>query len=222
MKDGDFEFRSASLLGNITTYLWPRWDKECFDHIANDFNDFMPRVLDRVNRKGICVQAGGNAGMYPIALADFFQEVHTFEANRVLLELLVENKERLSADNVYVHKGVLWNRDGAEIALYSDRPQNTGMYLTREPTEIMKSFELDRLTTSTIDSLGLKGCDFIQLDIEGAEYEAMVGAKETVMNYRPVVLLEQSWKIKELEALMDGYGYDQVEGHKADRLYIPR
>jgi hypothetical protein len=41
-----------------------------------------------------------------------------------------------------------------------------------------------------IDDLGLDVCDLIVLDIEGYELEALTGARETLAQHRPVVMLE--------------------------------
>ena len=44
--------------------------------------------------------------------------------------------------------------------------------------------------TTKIDSLNLQICDLIQLDIEGFEYQALVGAKETLERCKPVIIVE--------------------------------
>ncbi len=42
----------------------------------------------------------------------------------------------------------------------------------------------------TLDSLNLRRCDFLKLDIEGCEYEALLGASKTIKEYRPVMWIE--------------------------------
>lgn len=41
-----------------------------------------------------------------------------------------------------------------------------------------------------VESLGLDRCDFIKLDLEGAEVDAIEGATETLKRYRPNLLIE--------------------------------
>lgn len=59
-----------------------------------------------------------------------------------------------------------------------------------------------------IDSLGLARLDFLKLDIEGMEGEALHGARETISRCRPILLVE---RIKaepgSLEAQLGGFGY---------------
>lgn len=37
----------------------------------------------------------------------------------------------------------------------------------------------------TVESLGLDKCDFIKMDIEGAELDALKGAEKTIRKFRP-------------------------------------
>jgi hypothetical protein len=42
----------------------------------------------------------------------------------------------------------------------------------------------------TIDSLDLKRLDFIKIDVEGMELEALAGGRNTIMKHKPVMLIE--------------------------------
>ena len=43
----------------------------------------------------------------------------------------------------------------------------------------------------TLDELNLPRVDFIKIDIEGMEMEALAGARETIKKYRPILLIEK-------------------------------
>ena len=57
----------------------------------------------------------------------------------------------------------------------------------------------------TLDSLNLPACDFIKLDIEGAELEALRGAQRTIEAHKPIIQCEVN------PPLMATMGYDQRE-----------
>jgi len=59
----------------------------------------------------------------------------------------------------------------------------------------------------TLDSLNLTP-DFIKIDVEGMEYDVLVGAKETIERYKPYILIEEA-------NLSERYGCDP---EKARRL----
>ena len=42
----------------------------------------------------------------------------------------------------------------------------------------------------TLDSLNLRRCDFLKIDVEGWEYEALEGAERTILTHRPVMWIE--------------------------------
>lgn len=46
----------------------------------------------------------------------------------------------------------------------------------------------------TIDSLNLKGCDFMKVDVEGFEPLVFLGAVNTINNFKPVICFEKNHK----------------------------
>lgn len=85
-----------------------------------------------------------------------------------------------------------------------------------------------------LDSLNLRFCDFLKLDIEGCEYEALVGAKETIAKHKPILwvevnegaLVRRMRNSAQLLRLIESYGYTMYphpedRGPQYDVLCIP-
>ena len=50
--------------------------------------------------------------------------------------------------------------------------------------------EGEEVSMITVDSLNLSSCDFLKIDVEGAEGLVLLGAKETLLKYKPVICFE--------------------------------
>ncbi|MCA9570942.1 MAG: FkbM family methyltransferase, partial [Myxococcales bacterium] len=84
---------------------------------------------------------------------------------------------------------------------------------------------VDRASSSTVDIHVVRVDDVVprdrhvsilQLDVEGHEYPALLGAMETIARCRPLIILEDNAKIIEgdwfRETILEGLGY-RVSGH---------
>jgi FkbM family methyltransferase len=78
-----------------------------------------------------------------------------------------------------------------------------------------------RVPTITLDdygaSAGIQRVDFIKLDIEGAEVDALRGAADVIQRFQPILAVEYNRSVlhraghstRELDDLLDRYGYDR-------------
>lgn len=78
--------------------------------------------------------------------------------------------------------------------------------------------------TDTIDNLIKEQIDFIKLDIEGAEQDALLGAKNTILKYRPILAVcvyhkaEDWYKIPQIVLDIDS-SYDVYLRHYMEGIY---
>lgn len=120
------------------------------------------------------VQAGGNIGLWPARLARSFERVYTFEPDRISLECLKANVP----ENVVVSDEALGSAPGVcgihhkSLGSHRIEPEGSGVAIT------------------TIDALGLQDLDFLQLDIEGYEAEALAGGAATIERCHPIIQIE--------------------------------
>lgn len=159
----------------------------------------------------LCVQAGGNIGMWPLALAWMYESVVTFEAQPKAFQALVLNT---------AHEPKITTRRNAAL---SDRCGHAFML----PASYSGAWRLDaegyvEVMTVTIDSLGLPACDAIYLDIEGGERAALDGARETIKKFRPVLHVEMLPRASEdIKAFMAETDYRFVRSVHKDSIYVP-
>lgn len=134
------------------------------------------QALKKVGRREVVVQGGGNCGVFPHYLAGLFERVYTFEPDPENFHYLARN---VTAANVIKIQGALGNEP--KLVQMTGTPVNCGAYQVREGGTI---------PTFRIDDLGLESCDFLCLDIEGSEYECLLGARLTLTRFHPAILYE--------------------------------
>lgn len=150
-------------------------------------------------RKRTVVQAGGNVGLWPRRLSERFARVITFEPDIVSRECLIANAPTVE---------VRWEALG-------DRPGLCG--IDRQSLGSHRVTAGDAVPVTTIDALGLTDLDFLQLDIEGYEWHALMGAEQTIARCRPLIQVElrgftQTYgkSDHDVRALLASFGYREV------------
>ena len=119
------------------------------------------------------VQAGGNIGLWPKRMASTFRRVLTFEPEPLSRACLRKNVP----DNVEVFGMAL----GAETGTCGILRQSLGSH---------QVIEGDEIVVTTVDAGGLDDLDLLQLDVEGYEWHALMGAQQTVQRCHPVIHIE--------------------------------
>lgn len=201
---------------------WPNDDAKGYGgawfDLAGQFAETPEKIAALCPNRKVLVQAGGNCGLYVKRFAKLFDYVYTFEPDPVNFYCLNLN---VTEPNVYKYQAALgYHRQPVSIA--NHMPSNVGA----------KHVQPDgRIPTLRVDDLGLTECSAIQLDIEGFELHALHGAKETLINCRPVVIVEFGWehrygiKRSDIEEFLKALNYDcrgEIPGAQADILYFPK
>lgn len=199
-------------------WVWPIADERGWPVIREEAAH-IGEILAHVpaDRRHLAVQAGGNCGLMPRALADEFVCVITFEPDPLNFRCL-----RANVPDFNVHKVMAALGDQAtEIALMG-APDNCGV------RRLMTASERALYTTDTdsfrapvvvLDDFlgGEHGIDFLWLDIEGYELHALRGAAETIARCKPVVVLELCG-----HGAVYGHSDEEIVGWLGERGYVCR
>jgi FkbM family methyltransferase len=165
----------------------PDIDECCINALLVELPDLNVSYT-HMNQFRTVIQAGGNIGVYPATMAGQFERVITVEPDLTNYQALLLNVA--GRDNIE-HQ---WAAFGDKIGTASvdhPYPENIGAHQLKAGNDVR---------VLTIDSLCVDNCDFIQLDIEGYEHLALLGAERTIKKTYPVITLE-------LKGLGSRYGY---------------
>ena len=133
-------------------------------------------ALMYVQNFGIAVDGGAHVGSWTRYMAKLFDHVYAYEPHPENFACLVCNVEGLG--NVHAAKVALSDQEGAT---YLAAGNNGGSWhIANQGIEIVRA---------PLPDLG--GLDFLKLDVEGFEEEALRGCAAQLAKYRPVVLIEE-------------------------------
>jgi FkbM family methyltransferase len=150
----------------------------------------------------VCLDCGANIGVHTIEWARHMHgwgEVIAFEAQERIFYALAGN---VAMNNCFNARAV-WAAVGEEVGEIGVpvpdyfRPSSFGSLEIRhtERTEFIGQDidygKVSRTRLVSIDSLDLPRIDFIKIDIEGMEMEALRGAVRSIERHRPLLLVER-------------------------------
>jgi FkbM family methyltransferase len=197
---------------------WPRENFPSKDRLIELPPLALASTIQLTQGRARAIQAGGHVGLWPLELSKHFAEVYTFEPHPDLFLCLVRNVP----SNVIPINAVLGRTPGTAPFLARG---GTGGVSCVSPAVTKDTINVARVV---VDDLALDACDLIVLDIEGSELEALLGAKNTIEKFSPVLHLEvwnsmeknKLGRTEDLFALLDLWGYRQVGETGKDRIYV--
>jgi FkbM family methyltransferase len=197
-------------------WWWPQTDQRCWDYMQS--HPDVPQLISEfvpIDQRRVVVQAGGNCGFYPRQYAELFDRVYTFEPdwlNFYCLNLNVPNSNVVKIQSCLGDKHQTVGLNIKSINRGKNFVDGSGVY-----------------PMLRIDDLALDQCDLIQLDIEGYEYYALLGAAKTIEQFHPVIVVEVWEQLKnrfdgninqKLDDFLQSMGYTLTKTlYDSDRVY---
>ena len=158
-------------------------------------------ILQKNKDKLMILDIGGHIGIHSIIYSKLLNcDILTFEPQTKIFELLKKNIKDNNLINCSIYNCAVGHNnihttlsdtlyDGYNCKIEYDTTKRLnyggiGLGLNGEKCQMI-----------TIDSLNLIQCDYIKIDIEGAEILALMGAKETINKFKPLIWFEFTDKI---------------------------
>ena len=133
----------------------------------------------------VAVDIGANRGLYTYFLSGFCMKVVSFEPQPwCFAKIAAYAKPKITAHNVGLSSAP------GSLDLYIPRDNHgaalDGLASFRHTT----NSDILEVPVKRLDDYTLAEVDFIKIDVEGHEYEVLEGARETILQNRPVLLIE--------------------------------
>lgn len=167
-----------------------------------------PLINSYLKPGDVIIDAGANIGCYSYGFLSVIGEtgsIYCFEPYKDAFECLEYNLDKFK--NVFLYDKALGSKDGY-VRIISEN-NNAGMNFCEE----VKTSDVKCIT---IDSINLKKCDFIKIDVESFELEVLIGASQTIKRFTPILYIEinehtlkrRGIKPKDIFKWLDSFGYN--------------
>lgn len=124
------------------------------------------------------IDIGAHIGLYSIKLSKNFKHIYAIEANPINIFITNKNIHLNGINNITVIDNAIWRT--TKMLFFNQDYANVG----GPPTN--SSFPVAGVPLDAFDF----SPDFIKMDIEGGEFEAIYGMKETLKDNHPTMLIE--------------------------------
>jgi FkbM family methyltransferase len=162
-----------------------RWKNKLYDKLLTSS---ILRVLPQyIKPNTLTIDVGGNSGYQTYFHANYNQVV-TYEPVPELFEVLTQNLKGLEKKVTLINKAV--SQKSHLITLHVDI--NRLSMTSRIPLVESEEIEVESVS---LDDEGHHNVGFIKVDVEGFELDVLEGAKQTIENYKPTMMVEvyQPW-----------------------------
>ena len=198
---------------------WSKDDVGALDYFKKFNTDFAITIGQHLKGNSVSVQAGGHLGWMIRECKQYFDYIYTFEPTNTSFQCLCLN---CPEDNIYKFQACVGETH--KLLKINECLNQAGANHIAAPQD---EGGADKIPMLMIDDLSLDACDFLQLDLEGYEYYALLGARQTIEKFKPLLCIEQAWGARYgvtpemLNSLIIGqYGYTLIgRTGESDHIY---
>lgn len=138
-------------------------------------------AIEACDQKRLCIDIGGNVGLWSCDLVKHFDHVIAFEPVQQFIECFTKN---VQATNYTIHRMAL-GRSESFIDMNIVEGNTGHSHINKD------SFGKGTIPLKTLDSFNFENIDMIKIDVEGFEEEILAGAMETIKRNKPILVIEQ-------------------------------
>ena len=148
----------------------------------------LERIEGLPQQMGVVIDVGAHIGTWSIPLAERSAEVHAFEPIDETRSYLEKNIVHNHCSNIVVHSEAV-SSDSRKLSVAVERKSNRGGTSLRSG---------DDIESTTLDAL-FSSADFIKIDVEGMEYDVLMGATKLITNAKPILHIELNRRTSRLK-----------------------
>src|SRR5215203_634444 len=193
-------------------------------------------ITDNVKPGDIILDIGGHIGLYAVAFGKMVQplgKVYSFEPTPQTNKILRKSVELNKLQNTVTVQNEAISKEKGETTFYiSDLlMDNSNSLVNFSKPRSVHGIKVPLISIDDFSKTLSRKVDFLKIDVEGAELDAVIGARETMQKDGPLAILalhptQIKSKGDSLEQIWDvvtGYNYEVLHnGKKIDKDFFCR
>jgi FkbM family methyltransferase len=146
---------------------------------------YIEKILERIDNP-ICLDIGAHIGNHALVMTKYSKMVYCFEPDDDSIKILNKNVEENHIRNIKIFPFGLSDKN-EELTFY--RQGSTFVSSLKKDDSQIESLTC-KIGDEVIQENHIEKIDFIKIDIEGFEGEALYGLKQSIQHSRPVIIME--------------------------------
>ncbi len=183
------------MAGPLKGYQWPT--SRSYEYILgnNEPAEVMQQFCSWFKPGSVFYDVGSNIGFYSFIANRYIVsgKIYAIEPmpfnNRLFKELLLLNKEKVAKNNIEILEFAIADTE-KEVEFSNDEVFAEGnTYVSSAVAFAGEKIKIQCYSVDKLVQMGYAVPDVIKIDIEGAEYDALIGAAGTLKKYTPNIFL---------------------------------
>jgi len=229
---GSIDYENPIQLSSHKLFLGPKSTVSKQIIWSGSYEPFETELVKKEVKKGdIVLDLGANFGYYTLILADTVGDagkVYAFEPDPFNFALLKKNVQINGYSNVTLVQKAVSNKTGQAILHISD--EDLGGHSIHEQRYCSRTIEVETIRLDDYFSDQRSRIDFIKMDIEGAEFEAIEGMPlllqrnnklKIVTEFYPQVIKESGRNILDLPSILLAHGFKLYDINDQQNMMRP-
>lgn len=199
-------FRRSWNANNIKTSMM-KFDKNFYVPMGNFTESLLALdesqyCLDMIKDGDVVIDAGANVGSFSILVAHYYPnaKIFAFEPTPLTYEFLKKNTAPYP-NIIPINAGLAEKEGERDFIVSSVGTTGNHFFDGVHMGESQIGDKVMSVTITTIDKAVGSPVDFIKIDTEGYEENILMGARETIKKYRPIVHLSAYHREGDIERL---------------------
>jgi len=173
-----------------------------------DYEKDIFKEINQIKKAGTFIDVGANVGRYTVTMAKKGWKVYAFEPLKNNFEKLKEHVRMNKIEkNVILRNIGLGDKKEKRRIYFQPHKHGEASIIKDKKRSVSEDILLDKLDNIFLNEKHKEPL-IVKIDVEGSEYEVLLGVKKLIKKYKPIIILEM-WEKEKDSKFLENFEYRQ-------------